>query len=223
MYLAEARGLEVPEYGGEALHAAIDAWQDFPSSELSEHPRPCCRIAREWLLAMDASQMPAGERLAGPRWIRQRVTWGPSRWPLYWCEAVAAKTLDCGALAALAKAAFRGRGVRCHTAQFIQQYTKGDSCHWYRSWELAQAEVHWIQEDLVYHEACAVLVRDDEIRIWDPTASWWVDPKQVFGYSAVIAARVLVADYDLPRHLTWGPHRIPLNRWQPLQYAAELA
>ena len=218
MYLAEARSLEVFETVCPALQAAIEDWQDFPASELSDHGAPCCHIAREWLLAMDYSQTPAADPLTGPRWIRQRVTWGPSRWPLYWCDAVESKTLDCGALAALAKEAFSARDVTTYTAQFIQQYTRGDSCHWYRSWERAEAPVHWIQGELVYHEACAVVVCESEIRIWDPTASWWVDPKQVTGYSGVLAARVLIPQRDVPRSFDWGTHRLLPNEWQSLQY-----
>jgi hypothetical protein len=196
---------------------AIEAWQDFPSSELSEHEQSCCRTAREWLFGMDRSHMPAGELLSGPRWLRQRVKWGPSRWPLFWCEAVAATTLDCGALAALAKQVFLERGVPSYTAQFIQQYTKRDSIHWYRSWQRAEAPVCWIQNDLVYHEACAVAVGDGDIRIWDPTAGWWVDPRQVIGYSGVLAARILMSPCDLPQHLVWGAHSIIANEWQPLR------
>jgi hypothetical protein len=217
MYLAEAEGLEVFGRVHPALHAATEAWENFPPSELSDHRQPCCCIAREWLHAMDASHTPASDPLSGPRWIRQRVTWGPSLWPLYWCQAVKAKTLDCGALAVLAKEVFCARGLKCHTAQFIQQYTKNDSSHWYRSWERAQAEVHWIQEDLAYHEAVAVVLEREEIRIWDPTAGWWVDPKQVTGYSGVLAARI-VTQNEAPRHFTWASHRIAPNLWQPLHH-----
>ena len=213
MYLVEAKRLESSTGPSAALEAAIDAWADFPPSELKDHGDACCRIAREWFLATDRARQPAGERLAGPRWIRQRVTWGPSQWPLYWCDAAAAKTLDCGALAALATQAFRGRGLTCHTAQFIQQYTGADSAHWCAAWTNAEAAIHWIRDDLVYHEGSAVVSGDDEVRLWDATAGWWADPRQVAGYSSVLAVRIVSDDRDLPTSFAWGAHRITPNRW----------
>jgi hypothetical protein len=123
MYLVEAKRLERSAGASDALQAAIEGWADFPASELADHGEQCCRIAREWLLATDCARQPPGEPLAGPRWIRQRVTWGPNRWPVYWCEAVSGKVLDCGALAALATEAFRGRGLTCYPAQMIQLYS----------------------------------------------------------------------------------------------------
>ena len=215
MYLVEADRLERSVAESEALEAAIEEWQDFPESTLSHHGERCCRIAREWLIAMDHARQPAGEKLAGPRWIRQRVTWGPSRWPVYFCEAVSAKTLDCGALAALATVAFRARGLTCYTAQLIQQYTAGDSAHWYRAWESAHAPAHWIRGDLVYHEGSAVVV-GDEVRLWDATAASWLNPKQVSGYGGVLALRVVAPDVHALTHLMWGAQRIPTNRWTPM-------
>jgi hypothetical protein len=219
MFLAEAESLEALDDRRDALQEAIDRWQRFPASVISDHRDRCCRNAQEWFLAMDHSQMGAADERTGPRWIRQRHAWGPTRWPIHWCEALASKTLDCGALAALALVAFQARGVRCHTAQLIQRYTKGDGQHWCRNWEANDAEVCWIQDDLVYHEACAVVARGDEIRIWDPTASWWVNPKQFEGYGAVVALRILTSDALQTRELRWGRHRIRPNEWQRLDTA----
>ena len=219
MFLAEAESLKVDEGAAAALQALIEKWEDLPASPLADHAAPCCRIAHEWFLAMDFSQMQAGDPLTGPRWIRERYKWGPTRWPLYWCEAIQAKTLDCGALAALSQQAYLGRSIRCYTAQFIQRYTVEDSKHWYAAWERDQASAHWIEDDLVYHEACAVVVRDSEIRIWDPTASWWVMPKQFEGYGAVLALRILTPDNVEPKAFHWAMHRITPNLWQPLEPA----
>jgi hypothetical protein len=214
MNLVEAERLERESPRHAALRTAMETWTDQSASALSDHREPCCRIAREWVLAMDRARRPAREPLSGPRWIRERVTWGPSRWPLYWCEAVAAKTLDCGALAALATEAFRGRGVLCHPVQLIQQYTEGSGCHWRKAWAVAELTVQWICDDLVYHEGTAVVLDRDEVRIWDATAAAWLDPRQVSGYGGVLALRI-VADSQLA-DFTWGPHRIPAARWQAL-------
>ena len=29
-----------------------------------------------------------GDKLTGPRWMREHSKWGPSAWPIHWCEAV---------------------------------------------------------------------------------------------------------------------------------------
>jgi len=217
MNLAEAKCLEVPERAQSALQAAIEAWTHQPASEICDHGQQCCAVAREWFFAMDRSHTPASEPLTGPRWIRQRVTWGPSHWPLFWCEAMAAKSLDCGALAALAKYAFRARGVESHTVQLIQQFTQADGGHWARSWERADVASTWIRDELVYHEVCAVIVPTNELRVWDPTASWWINPRHVSGYSGALALRLIV-DSGADAPLRWEPHLIFANEWQPLQY-----
>ncbi|HVG04702.1 MAG TPA: hypothetical protein VM937_07135 [Burkholderiaceae bacterium] len=129
---------------------------------------------------------------------------------------MAAKMLDCGALAALAKDAFRARGIEAHSVQLIQQFTTADGGHWACSWERAEVASTWIRNDLVYHEACAVLLRD-EMRIWDPTASWWVNPKHINGYSGALALRVIV-DSNPETPFSWGEHQVFANEWQPLQY-----
>jgi len=219
MNLAEAKRLEFPEPRESTVQAAIDAWQYQPASEICDHGLPCCAVAREWFFAMDGSHTPKGEPMTGPRWIRQRVAWGPSRWPLYWCEAMEAKTLDCGALAALAKDVFRSRGVDSHPVQLIQQFTAADGGHWSCSWQRSDVVPTWVRDDLVYHEACAVVVREKEIRIWDPTASWWINPKHIDGYSAVLAVR-LITDSTIDT-FSWGAHLISPNQWQPLHPCRE--
>lgn len=217
MSLAEAKmKIEVNE--ADFADAAIERWQDFPASYMSHHGEQCCNIAREWFLSTDYSQLNAGTKLAGPRWLRVKYIWGPSAWPLHWCEAVEQKTLDCGALAALAHEAFIARGVESYPAQLIQQYTDENANHWSQSWDEALVSVNWIKEDLIYHEACAVVGQDDEIRIWDPTASWWVNPKQFGGYGGVLALRVFVSNGS-SRIFKWGAQSITPNQWQKIEKA----
>jgi hypothetical protein len=118
------------------------------------------------------------------------------------------------ALAALAVSAYQGRGLRCYTVQLVQQYSQDDARNWLRNWEEAEASVNWISDDLVYHEACAVLRVQDEIRIWDPTASWWISPRQFAGYGAILALRILTASAADTRSFHWGHRRIAANQWQ---------
>ena len=218
MFLAEVEDLEAAEAAALELRGAIEYWADCPPSEISHHGRACCDTALQWLTMMDYSQLKAGDPLTGPRWIRARYKWGPTLWPLYWCEALQAKTLDCGALATLSRQAFVGRGLECHTAQLIQRYSQNDCAHWTTNWNRDGAHTLWIRGELVYHEGCAVVKGEDEVRIWDPTAGWWVTPKQFAGYGEVLAVR-FVTSSRASSPLTWGPHTLSPNRWQRLKRA----
>lgn len=221
MSLAEDKLIEVNETDFIDASAAIEKWQSFPASFMSHHGLPCCDIAREWILSMDYSQLSAGNPLTGPRWLRNKHKWGPSTWPLHWCEAVEQKALDCGALAALSHEIFTARGVTSFPAQLIHQYSEHATSQWYKGWNGDETSVHWIKEDLIYHEGCAVVVRDNEIKVWDATATWWVNPKQFGGYAGALALRVLVPSTAtaVPPVFNWGAHRIVPNQWQKLARA----
>src|SRR5574342_271092 len=83
----------------------VARWKVQPPSQLVDHGHDCCRVARAWLVSLDYSLdsvLASADRFRGPGWIRDRYPWGPSRWPLSWCEVVVAEQLDCGALTALA-------------------------------------------------------------------------------------------------------------------------
>ena len=215
MFLAEA---EVANAAGpEAIGRALARWREFPASVISDHCKACCRIARAWLAGMDKSLMSSGDVQSGPRWIRQRYRWGPSSWPIHWCEALEKKVLDCGALAAVSCEIFRARGVECYPTQFIQRYTRDAAVHWNSRWQANAPEtLHWIDDDLMYHEGCAIALPDGEVRIWDPTPAWWVKPKQFEGYGAVLALRIS-APIDGRAAYAWGEHRIRLGQWETLQ------
>ena len=216
MSLAEGK-IEFNETDFVDIGAAIQKWEHSPASTISHHGGQCCQIAREWVLSNDYSQLNAGDPLTGPRWVRQKYTWGASSWPIYWCEAVEQKKLDCGALAALTQEIFAARGVRSYHAQMIQQYTENSTRHWSRSWDCNDICVQWIKDDLIYHEGCAVVTRDNEFKLWDPSAGWWVNPRQFGGYGGLLALRVLAAPGTSPSELIWGVHRIIPNQWQKIE------
>ncbi|HEX8128167.1 MAG TPA: hypothetical protein VF527_03630 [Pyrinomonadaceae bacterium] len=218
MSLAEGK-IEFDETDFADTSAAMQKWQHFPASTISHHGAQCCHLAREWVISTDYSQLNAGNPLTGPRWLRLKYTWGPSTWPIYWCEAVEQKTLDCGVLAALAQEVFAARGVRSYHAQFIQQYTEDATRQWSKRWAGDDAPVHWIKDDLIYHEGCAVVLRDNEIRLWDPSAGWWVNPKQSGGYGGLLALRVFVTQANAPAEFVWGKQRISPNHWQKIERA----
>ena len=199
--------------------ASIEKWREFPHSSLAHHGARCCDLAREWVTAFDFSQLGGGSPLAGPRWLRHKYAWGPSPWPMHWCEAVGRETLDCGALASLAHEVFNARGVRSRPAQFIQQYTHDATRHWRQRWAGEDCTSHWIENDLIYHEGNAVLTRGDEIKLWDASAGWWVNPRQFGGYGGVLALKVFAPAADAPAPFKWGAHLIEPNRWHELEPA----
>ena len=215
MYLAEAKTIEEVEAPSEAAAAATPAgrWQDFPNSHISHHGEACCDIAREWLIAMDFAQLSGGDVLTGPRWIREKQEWGPSAWPITWCQAVGRRIVDCGVHAALAQTAFEARGVRAFRAQFVQRYSNESAEQWRLKWGVEQVSDQWIDGDRIYHEGNAVLVGDEEVKLWDGSAGWWINPRQAAGYGSIAALRITGNADGLSDGVEWGGRRIPLNRW----------
>lgn len=212
--------IEVNETDFVDINGAIEKWQHFPASTITHHGESCCRIAREWVLSMDYSQLSGGNLLTGPRWLRHKYKWGPSVWPIRWCEVVEQKQLDCGVHASLAQEVFHARGLQSYPAQFIQQFSEDATRQWSMKWNNDGASAHWIMEDLIYHEGCAVVVKEDEIKIWDPSAGWWVNPKQFGGYGGVLAIRVFTGQLEgSHEQLRWGKHAITPNAWQKIERA----
>ena len=189
-------------------------WEHFPISHLSHHGQACCEIARQWIVAMDFAQLGGGDRASGPRWLRQKYEWGPSPWPIHWCELVERKVIDCGAHSALAHEAFTARGVTAFRAQFVQRYTADAQAQWRTKWGAEQVSDHWLGDDVIYHEGNAILAGDDEVKLWDSSAGCWLNPRQVKGYGSLAAVR-LFGDPALGagEGLRWGDHRIKPGQW----------
>jgi hypothetical protein len=192
---------------------AFDKWRDFPVSRISHHGRRCCELAREWIFAMDYSQLNGAGILTGPRWLRQRFTWGPTSWQIHWCEAVRKKHLDCGVFASIATEIFRLRGARSFPVQLVQRFSPEATSQWQQRWDDEEVSTHWIGENLIYHEGSAVVVENSEIKIWDPSASWWIGPNQFNGYGSSVALRVNAGPDAV---YTWGPHRVHSNEWMEI-------
>ncbi|MCA1658913.1 MAG: hypothetical protein LC627_06425, partial [Verrucomicrobiaceae bacterium] len=186
------------------LSSGLLRWENLPPSTMSHHGGRCCEVARQWILAMDFSQLNGATTLTGPRWLRKKFKWGPSPWPLHWCEAVRRETIDCGALAALAHQLFLGRGVQSYPVQFIMQFSEDAGRQWLASWDRGNGGLHWIHDGLIYHEGCAVVADANELKLWDATASWWVNPKQFGGYGAVLAMRLFDATRTPSPAFSWG-------------------
>jgi hypothetical protein len=215
MYLVavEERADDAPqEQSGKQVSS--DRWRDFPISELSHHGSDCCEIARHWVVAMDLAQLNGGDRLSGPRWLRARYEWGPSAWPMHWCELVERKIIDCGAHSALAHVAFQARGVPAFRAQFIQRYSQDAQAQWRARWGADKVSDHWIADDVIYHEGNAILVGEDEVKLWDSSAGAWLNPRHLRGYGSLAAVRLLAeGSWGGGEGLRWGEHRIKPNVW----------
>ena len=216
MYLAAAE-LRPDLLEREELQDALPSarWQHFPFSCLSHHGEACCDVAREWILANDFAQLNGGDLLTGPRWLRQKYEWGPSAWPMHWCEVVERKVIDCGAHAALAHEAFTARGVTAFRAQFVQRYSADATSQWRKKWEDEQVSGHWLGDDVIYHEGNALLVGEDEVKLWDASAGWWINPRQAGGgYGSLEAVRIFAeGQWGGGDGLLWGEHRIIPNEW----------
>ena len=216
MYLVEgssAAGRIEEQLAPEGL--ASDRWEDFPYSCLSHHGAACCEVAREWVLAMDFAQLNGADLTSGPRWLRAKYKWGPSTWPMHWCEVVRRKVIDCGAHAALSREAFAARGLVAFPAQLVQRYSSAATEQWRGSWTEEQASCHWLDGDHIYHEATGLLVGDNEVKIWDGSAGSWLDPRQPGGgYGSVVAVRIFAdPQFVTPEGFAWGQRRLPANTW----------
>jgi hypothetical protein len=211
--------LEFNETDFADTEGALRAWEHWPASSITHHGEACCRVAREWVLSTDYAQLGGESLLTGPRWLRHRYTWGPSRWPIHWCEAVRRKTLDCGALAALAHEVFLARGVRSFPAQLVQQFSEDATRDWQRRWDGEETPSQWLREDLIYHEGCAVVSGGEEIKVWDSSAGWWVNPRQSGGYGGLLALRIFDAQAESGTAYRWETHTVTPNVWQRLARA----
>jgi len=199
-------------------------WEAWHPSFISHHGNMCCETSREWITAMDFSELNGGDLLTGPRWLRQKYKWGFSTFPIFWCEAVRKDTLDCGALAALAHEIYINRGVSSIRVQLVQKFSKDSTRQWTSNWHDGNTPLNWVNDDLIYHEGCAVILPENEIKIWDASAGWWVDPKQRNGYGSVMAVKLTAPANRSDISLSWGTHRLAVNCWQKInQVSAQFA
>ena len=190
------------------LAAEWTPWETWPPSTLSHHGEECCASAQAWFHAMSRS-MWRGD--GGPVWIRRDFDWGPTCWPIHWCEAMDTEEFCCGAHSALGVEAFRARGKRAEPAQLIQRYDAHNVPHWRDRWAEGGASPEWAQNGLVYHEACAVIT-DGRVEIWNATASSWVSPEDREGYASIVALRVGGTNVT-GEAVTWGELQLPLGTW----------
>ena len=189
-------------------------WKDWHPSQISHHGKMCCEISREWLTSQDFSESGGSSLLTGPRWLRQRFNWGASSFPIYWCEAVRKKTLDCGALAAFAHEIFTARGIKSYRIQIVQKFSEVSTNQWTSSWNETNEQLPWIENDLIYHEGCAIAVSEGQVKVWDASAGWWINANSGDGYGSLVAIRLSGAGEGAT--FNWGTHRLVANQWQKI-------
>jgi hypothetical protein len=157
------------------LKMAVAAWHDAQPSVISAHRDDCCRIARAWFLAADASYAPTDD-VEAPIWLRRFKPWGPARWPSYWCDLESLETWDCGQYAAVAAILLERRGHEVMRVQLAQQATQSECRQWSSMWLTAGLPASWVGDGLVYHEVCAVRLYGHRVQVWDPTENLWLWP-----------------------------------------------
>ena len=190
-----------------------DKWKDWQPSQISHHGKLCCEIAREWLIANDHSELSGEPIYTGPRWLRQKFNWGASLFPIFWCEAVRKKDLDCGAIAALAHEVFTARGVKTYRVQLVQKFSEVATNQWSNSWNINNEPLPWVEDDLIYHEGVAIETNDKKIKVWDASAGWWIDSKPMIGYGALLAIRFSGLNLPPSKTIIWGEHIIKPDKW----------
>lgn len=187
-------------------------------SFISDHGGECCRAARTWFRCLSVA---AASRNPGPpTWIRERWEWGPSEWPLHWCQIPGLKTLDCGALACLARTALGHTGAIVLPVQLLEGFDTSAVEQWRAVWESCPAAApSWTWESIAYHEAAAIL-DNGRLSIWDPTDSHFVEATPKQGYASVLAVRITSepsaresagrGTADAPQ---WNGRSVAFNRW----------
>ena len=171
---------------------------DRPISTIAEHPGGCCTAARRWLLAMATGQ---GTSVA---WVGEQIPWGPSTWPVHWCELLDSPQGDCGVQAAVADHCLRANGHAVRRVQMVLRYSPDELAQWAGMWGRSDSRTHWIDGGLCYHEAVAV--GEAEVRILDAT-----DPiTWTAGADGLVALRIDGPDGASVR---WEDHQVPLGQW----------
>lgn len=153
------------------------------------------------------------DRRAPPAWLYEKFDWGPSTWPVYWCEAAEAESIDCGVFAAIARALLLARDVPAAAVQLVEKFNEKNVENWRARWTSDAAEVGWLSSPFCYHEAVG-LIDCNDLLIWDPLDQKRVTPLSTGKYGKVVFFRILE-----PRReksigaIQWGNTEVDVGEW----------
>jgi hypothetical protein len=198
-------------------------WMEHPASSILQHDEKCCEEARLWFLAysraMEINALSQFE-IKAPTWLSQKFEWGPTEWPIFWCELVKEKVIDCGVFAALAREIFKAQGFEAHPAQALLSYNEVCTNHWKELWKRNEEKEKkekkkgkgktfpWIGDKVVYHEICLLEMPDGTAKVYDSTWGNWYLPQHRLGFGALLALRT-----ECPRLLRWGNVTLSCGEW----------
>lgn len=136
-------------------------------SEISSHVARCCAHARRVVLGHFDQWSDLGSQLAA---IPALIHWGPTHWPVHWCELGAQEkpTGDCGVHADLAASLLARAGRSFLRGRAALKPSRFAPAHWRSAWSDAEADDRWIGSELVHHEVLRI-----EGRWWDPSEARW--------------------------------------------------
>ena len=220
MNLGAAKARHSGIWGEAQKEIFFSRWMEHPCSSIVHHEKKCCEEARLWFLAYARSMegtTATQNKLRPPVWLGQLYTWGPSHWPIAWCELIEEKILDCGVFAALAREIFQAQGVSVHPAQALISYNEGCTGHWKDLWREAEKKEKggnlfpWVGEKIVYHEVCILEMPAGAGKLYDSTFSHWMEPENRAGFGAMLAVRT-----ECPRLLSWGGKTLSHGEWVEL-------
>lgn len=147
-------------------------------------------------------------------------------WPLHWCQIPSLKTLDCGALAALAQIALRIAEKTVFPVQLLEHFDPSAVEQWRAAWAPLQSANLWTWESIAYHEAAGILDRK-RFDIWDPTDGHFVETSPTQGYSSILAVRFnnpspATRQIERGAPFRWNGHPVELNRWVQIHPRPEI-
>src|SRR5262249_22017149 len=137
----------------------LSSWLNHPVSELSRHSTDCCDTAERYFVSTYVAHARPHSR---DRWsdslliLLEDFKWGWSPWPMYWCQLKDREHLDCGALAALARAILRELGVTNYPVQILQRLPDVEIEHFKKLWEKQGGQQTWLGKQYAYHELCLI-------------------------------------------------------------------
>lgn len=189
-----------------------DMFQEKQPSLLSHHGQKCCEVAWHWFRAMDYS-LRGGGSSNPPAWLRDEFDWGPSTWPIYWCDVMQTDSFDCGVFAAVARALLHSREASVVAVQLVEHFNEENVTNWRSRWTEADSNVDWVAGSVAYHEAVGLL-EEDRIVIWDPVDNLLVVPPNGDGYGELAALRIYEPEqWEGAETYDWNGIELEIGIW----------